>query len=372
MKVNGGRLVHDVEDTRPLYRRVEDYIESLIHGGGLKPGEAIPSLSQLSQTLGVNGLTVRRAIREMTFKRILVTLQGRGTFVAEGAVKRILWVCGVDLFNGDTSSYYADLFRLTAEECKKSSLVIEPIWMPRARSFEAALNANGGENAISGYMFSGCEDDHRLLNHVRTTGKPHVNLSFSQYGKPRTILPDLKQGYRLALEHFRKAGHSQITLFRIGSWRQLGDLSAEGVEFIKLPFDMQSRTEMETFSYLMARDLLNGGKLRKAIYICDDIAARGITRAILELSPKKRSSFDIVVQSSLQGIIPLGLPITYVAYDIAEQAKNALQILISQIEGDEAALQYYCKFRVLEPDSHAALPSTKRAMANIDALTIEG
>ena len=66
----------------PLYRQVQRYILGLIESRERGPGEAIPSESQLVETLRVSRMTVNRAVRELAAQGLLTRLQGVGTFVA--------------------------------------------------------------------------------------------------------------------------------------------------------------------------------------------------------------------------------------------------------------------------------------------------
>jgi len=74
----------------PLYREVQWRITRALAAGQWKPGEAIPSETQLAQQFGVSIGTIRRAIDELVAGRILVRQQGRGTFVATHTEDRTL------------------------------------------------------------------------------------------------------------------------------------------------------------------------------------------------------------------------------------------------------------------------------------------
>jgi GntR family transcriptional regulator len=75
----------------PLYREVQWRITRALANGDWKPGEAIPSESDLSRRFGVSIGTVRRAVDELVAGRILVRQQGRGTFVATHTEDRTLF-----------------------------------------------------------------------------------------------------------------------------------------------------------------------------------------------------------------------------------------------------------------------------------------
>lgn len=66
----------------PLYRQVKSLITEDLRAGIWKPGEMIPSESELATRHGVSQGTVRRAIEELASENLLSRQQGRGTFVA--------------------------------------------------------------------------------------------------------------------------------------------------------------------------------------------------------------------------------------------------------------------------------------------------
>lgn len=65
----------------PLYQQVMDDISNGIEAGRTKPGEKIPSESELSELYGVSRITVRRAIEELAKEGLLTKRQGKGTYV---------------------------------------------------------------------------------------------------------------------------------------------------------------------------------------------------------------------------------------------------------------------------------------------------
>ena len=66
----------------PLYRQIKSLITDRLQAGEWKPGEAIPSETDLAQRFGVSQGTVRKAIDELAGENLLVRRQGKGTFVA--------------------------------------------------------------------------------------------------------------------------------------------------------------------------------------------------------------------------------------------------------------------------------------------------
>jgi GntR family transcriptional regulator len=66
----------------PLYRQIRELITRSLETGEWRPGDAIPSESELAVRFGVSQGTVRKAIDEMAAENLLVRRQGKGTFVA--------------------------------------------------------------------------------------------------------------------------------------------------------------------------------------------------------------------------------------------------------------------------------------------------
>ncbi len=95
-----------------LYRQVVNFLREQIDNGQIKIGEAIYSENLLCEKLGVSRTSVRRAIRQMVEENILVSHQGKGTFVKGGVTHNA--VCLVNhhrrrLMFDPTDRYYADI-----------------------------------------------------------------------------------------------------------------------------------------------------------------------------------------------------------------------------------------------------------------------
>ena len=78
----GESVRNDAPTFSPLYRQIKGLITRGLQAGDWKPGEAIPSETELAGRFGVSQGTVRKAIDELATENLLVRRQGRGTFVA--------------------------------------------------------------------------------------------------------------------------------------------------------------------------------------------------------------------------------------------------------------------------------------------------
>jgi GntR family transcriptional regulator len=75
----------------PLYRLAKRSLLAAIEAGRCTPGEALPSESLLSTSLGVSVGTLRHAVDELVAENVLVRRQGKGTFVATHSADRFLF-----------------------------------------------------------------------------------------------------------------------------------------------------------------------------------------------------------------------------------------------------------------------------------------
>ncbi len=69
----------------PLYRQIKALLVRGLQAGDWRPGQAIPSETELAARYRVSQGTVRKAIDEMATENLLVRRQGKGTFVASHA-----------------------------------------------------------------------------------------------------------------------------------------------------------------------------------------------------------------------------------------------------------------------------------------------
>lgn len=73
----------DARSSIPLYEQIKIEIKELILNGGIKPGEKLPSIKELSSVITINPNMVRKAYRQLENEGIIETFIGRGTFIVE-------------------------------------------------------------------------------------------------------------------------------------------------------------------------------------------------------------------------------------------------------------------------------------------------
>lgn len=75
-------MAHVSPTFSPLYRQIKSLILQSLEGGEWRPGEVIPSETELAGRFGVSQGTVRKAVDELAAENLLLRRQGKGTYVA--------------------------------------------------------------------------------------------------------------------------------------------------------------------------------------------------------------------------------------------------------------------------------------------------
>ena len=75
----------DYRDARPIYEQVKDGLRRLMVTGVLAPGEKLPSVRSLAMDLAINPNTIQRAYRELETEGCIISMPGKGSFVADAA-----------------------------------------------------------------------------------------------------------------------------------------------------------------------------------------------------------------------------------------------------------------------------------------------
>lgn len=75
--------VFDSNGPRLLYVQVADYVASQVASGQLRTGARLPPERELAEDYGVSYMTIRRAMKELRERGVVVSVHGKGTFVAD-------------------------------------------------------------------------------------------------------------------------------------------------------------------------------------------------------------------------------------------------------------------------------------------------
>jgi GntR family transcriptional regulator len=78
-----GDFVLSQTDGRPMYLQIIEQIKKRITLGDWPPGYKLPSIREFAVDLRVSVITVKRAYQDLESEKVIVTQQGKGSFVSE-------------------------------------------------------------------------------------------------------------------------------------------------------------------------------------------------------------------------------------------------------------------------------------------------
>jgi DNA-binding transcriptional regulator YhcF (GntR family) len=86
-------IIINIDDPVPQFAQLINQIKAAVQKGKIKSGDALPSIRQLANDLGLNNKTVAKAYSLLERDSVIQTKGYRGTFVHPDALKN----CSVDL-----------------------------------------------------------------------------------------------------------------------------------------------------------------------------------------------------------------------------------------------------------------------------------
>lgn len=82
MKVGGEMFTINTKSQLPIYEQIVQQIKEQVVKGILQEGEKILSIREFASRIGVNPNTVSKAYQELERQEVIVTVKGKGTFIA--------------------------------------------------------------------------------------------------------------------------------------------------------------------------------------------------------------------------------------------------------------------------------------------------
>lgn len=184
----------------PRYREIAEQFRGQIKGGVLKPGDRLPSFTEMRREYGVNQATMERIHKVLEADRLIRREVGRGTFInhpQQEARSGIIGLCGHGFSYAHSLAYSAELmanFSAILKREKVSPLLLDDGSITGWEKVDGVLlYGAGSENAM------------RWL----PAGTPAVSLLYPSDGMASVAADDFTGAYR-ATQHLIELGHKRI------------------------------------------------------------------------------------------------------------------------------------------------------------------
>ena len=80
----------DNMSSTPVYEQIVRQFAGMVLSGEMKPGDALPSVRELAEQLGVNHNTIQKAYKQLDFMGLTATVPGRGSFIGKDAPNHLI------------------------------------------------------------------------------------------------------------------------------------------------------------------------------------------------------------------------------------------------------------------------------------------
>jgi len=277
--------------------RLAEAIRTRIRGGELRPGDALPSLRELSEMAGVSLIVSRRAVAELVREGLLVAHRGAPAEVREQGKKpwrgHVGCICGGGEAGSTASNMRVDVLRRMLAEAGYLFTRISIPFSSTGRSLYSALT-DDFRRKFDLVLTSDWTDDFRAV--LERHRVPHVYMGG---GRPKRLAPQFVAGavFRYDWRPFRELCRQRrvrtvlwahaTPLYNLPgtaeNLRQAGVRVEELTSSNPCVFNSSSRVELE-FYRLFRRRFAAGrtGKLPDLVLIDDDYIARGALLALAE------------------------------------------------------------------------------------------
>lgn len=284
----------------PLYLRLTSELRRQVKNGGLKPGDRLPTFSELRARYGLHKNTVERAHMLLEQEGLVIREHGRGIFVADGhngADKSIqggqglIALCGAGFLSSRSSPYWSKLLEglwagfgsdgedhspqlLLLEQCspevagKADGILINASWHEGERAEvppglpAVSLLIQNQVCEIDSVVADDYAGSRAAARHLLELG--HRRIGYLCGGEDRVILPRRLAGYRDALQEFGVTPQP--------GWVRRWKKESPQIEFVAIGYEQMAQWIHEGWTELGCTALL----------ALNDETAIGVIRALEE------------------------------------------------------------------------------------------
>lgn len=342
-----------MNNPKPLYEQIEDDIRDQILRGELASGQQVASQNELSKIYNVSLITVKKALSDLVSEGTLITRQGKGTFVAEPAVKK-----------ADLSAHRTLGVVLRDLKHPFFSLVIHSI-EERARELGYGLLLSSSSNdlekeeaqinkfremGVDGIIIASLSLRYRASTNIKKLHDenfPYIMVSYIHDPDYWYIGSDHEYGGFLATEHLIKCGYKKIGYLGVGKGNLLSEVRKNGyyralVEN-DVPFDsklifysgeenFEQNIDRRMLGYEFGKKFNSLSKKPDALYVYSDLVALGFLQAVLESGLKIPDDIAIVGNDDIQIAPFTPVPLTTIQQPSDKIGRMAVDIIQNRID----------------------------------------
>jgi len=333
-------MIKEYSPFLPKYCQILQQLKNKISQKVVKPGDKLPSESQLVKEYRVNRHTVRRAIIELEREGLISKEWGKGSFVREGSKETIIFMT----FSGGNNvlevGHLSHIYRGIQEECLKGNRSLVTMGIQRFDSPETiprTIRNLGGVICPCGLL--------ELLEEKKWNKLKNIPLvivdSAPENKKFPAVLADNFGGAYQATQYLISLAHRRIAF--LSTIKETGEpanylIRGEGYKKalednqLKLAPELIEKEQENATSlkgYQGMKRLLSLSSPPTAVLMASDILTEGALSSIKELNLKVPQDISIIGFGDLPEVRPSYDSLTTVRIDWEKMGKLAYQKIIS-------------------------------------------
>lgn len=331
----------------PQYHQLKNIILNQIKSGRLKPGDKIPSESQLCKEYNISKITTCKAISELSAEGLLYRIQGKGTFVSPKKLRQRTGLIGILARELDKPYIWGEVARTVEEEVYRTggSLLLGHTDnnYQRFRKYIQLYQERKVDGLIIAPLLTE-EKKHEevnlnLLRQIEKASIPYVLIDgyLENYPTDCVIINNEEMGYFLT-DHLLEQGYRRIAFISGSYCSSTGDrlngykkaLKEAGISCNENLISF-SKGRFEKDAYLLAKNLLAKQK-PDAFFGANDVFAYGAFKAIEEAGLNVPKDIGLVGFDDSAIAYKLKISLTTVRQPREEIGKRAFQLLRKRIE----------------------------------------
>lgn len=338
----------------PVYQQIVDEIIRRIEERAYKEGDKIPSEAQLMEEFETSRITVTRALKELEYRKLIYREQGKGSFVADARAERnriisLVIPHTIDFFSG--GEQYS---RTIYQSCRDRGYLCSVHYSERSVERERQILRDISSHNVSGIiLYPIGERNVDVISRLVLKQYPIVLLdrSLEELDLPSVQSDNLGGAYQ-AVDYCLQQGHrsiafigkkdSQTVVQRYkGYCRALMDHSVplDG----SIVFTRYSQCGEEDYQEIMgedeALDILQRLKAERpdvsACFCVNDIVAYRLIQAAEKVGIRVPEDLSVVGFDNLHYLSRQQLQLSTVEQNFAEISRQAVELIVRQIEGGE-------------------------------------
>lgn len=327
--------------------RVANSVREQIHSGRFKPGDKLPSYSEMVAEYGVSMVTVDRIYNHLEQEGLIVRQQGRGTFVAEPkatARKNAIALCvPMPRTQNASPAYWTELREGVSEVLQREGIALTVI----------DDLAPGLADRCDGMLHASYQSLEKVRGFV-PGNFPLVSVIVPQEGMV-SVLSDDADGVRQSVEYLLQLGHRRIAFMAQGSdlelelWRINGYQNALAQAGIDIPENWMRRGSGRTVN-----NFLVWGRAMMTQWLQEDWLTLGCTALVTQndemavgaMQALQENGIDIPGQVSVVGFDSttwcdfVSPTLTSVEIPLHDMGKLAAELLLKKIRGEDLASEH--------------------------------